>query len=138
MSRDMSIVFTILVVIFMAWFVTSVQAQNEYLNGGSHCSSHSLEPYMEYRLDEQLYDNSSGNNSRGNNGTLGLRYRYSFGGTCTKEYKEIMLQNERLKQELEMLKLCGKYKDLELGPEFATVREFCKDVNLKTKKEEEK
>ena len=86
---------------------------------------------MEYRLDEQLYDNSSGNNSRGNNGTLGLRYRYSFGGTCTKEYKEIMLQNERLKQELEMLKMCGKYKDLELGEEFATVREICAGVRKK-------
>ena len=128
----------ILAIVLVVWIIKPAQAQNEYLNGGSHCSSHSLEPYMEYRLDEQLYDNSSSNNSRGNNGTLGLRYRYSFGGTCTKEYKEIMLQNERLKQELEMLKLCGKYKDLELGPEFATVREFCKDVNLKTKKEGEK
>jgi|TARA_R110000796_G_scaffold166226_1_gene283166 hypothetical protein len=121
----------ILAIVLVVWIIKPAQAQNEYLNGGSHCSSHSLEPYMEYRLDEQLYDNSSGNNSRGNNGTLGLRYRYSFGGTCTKEYKEIMLQNERLKQELEMLKMCGKYKDLELGEEFATVREICAGVRKK-------
>ena len=105
-------------------------AQNEYLNsGGNHCSSHRLEPYMEYNIQEQLYDNSSSNNSRGDSGRIGLRYSYSFGGTCTTEYKNIMLENERLKQELEMLKVCSKYKELELGEQFKTVREKCKGVN---------
>ena len=106
--------------------------QNEYLNsGGNHCSSHRLEPYMEYNIQEQLYDNSSSNNSRGDSGRIGLRYSYSFGGTCTTEYKSIMLENERLKQELEMLKVCSKYKDLELGKEFETVRKKCQGVNKK-------
>ena len=110
--------------------------QNEYLNsGGNHCSSHRLEPYMEYRLNENIYDNSSGSNNRGNNGTIGMRYSFSFGGTCTTEYKSIMLENERLKQELEMLKVCSKYKDLELGEQFATVREKCKGVNKINTKE---
>lgn len=86
---------------------------------------------MEYNLQEQLYDNSSSNNSRGDSGRIGLRYSYSFGGTCTSEYKNIMLENERLKQELEMLKVCSKYKDLKLGEQFATVREKCKGVNKK-------
>jgi len=102
--------------------------QNEYLNGGNHCSSHRLEPYMEYRLNENIYDNSSGSNNRGNNGTVGLRYSYSFGGTCTSEYKSIMLENEKLKQQLEMLKVCSRYKDLKLGEEFKAVREKCKGV----------
>jgi len=105
--------------------------QNEYLNGGQHCNNHSLEPYIEYNLQEQLYDNSSNNNSRGDSGRIGMRYNYRFGGTCTSEYKSIMLENEKLKQELEMLKVCSKYKDLELGEEFATVRKKCKGVNKK-------
>ena len=105
--------------------------QNEYLNGSNHCNNHRLEPYMEYNLQEQLYDNSSSNNSRGDSGRIGLRYSYSFGGTCTTEYKSIMLENEKLKQELEMLKVCSKYKDLELGEQFETVREKCKGVNKK-------
>ena len=105
--------------------------QNEYLNGGQHCNNHSLEPYIEYNLQEQLYDNSSNNNSRGDSGRIGMRYNYSFGGTCTSEYKSIMLENEKLKQELEMLKVCSKYKDLELGEQFETVREKCKGVNKK-------
>jgi len=39
-----------------------------------------------------------------------------------------MLQNELLRQQLEMLKMCARYKDLELGPEFAEVREMCAGV----------
>ena len=106
-------------------------SQNEYLQGGQHCSTHRLEPYMEYRMDENIYDNSSGNNSRGDNGLLGLRYSFSFGGTCTTEYKQIMIDNERLKQELELLKMCSKYKNLDLGKSFETVALKCKDVNKK-------
>ena len=117
------------IIIISILIVPFAFAQNEYLNGGSHCNNHRLEPYMEYNLQEQLYDNSSSNNSRGDSGRIGLRYSYSFGGTCTTEYKSIMLENERLKQELEMLKVCSKYKGLELGEEFKTVREKCKGVN---------
>ena len=120
------------IIILSILIVPFAFAQNEYLNGGNHCSSHRLEPYMEYNIQEQLYDNSSSNNSRGDSGRIGLRYSFSFGGTCTTEYKSIMLENERLKQELEMLKMCGRYKDLELGKEFATVRKKCKGVNKKT------
>jgi hypothetical protein len=42
-----------------------------------------------------------------------------------------MMQNQKLKQELELLKLCGRYQELELGPQFATVREMCKGVKRK-------
>ena len=119
------------IIIISILIVPFAFAQNEYLNGGQHCNNHSLEPYIEYNLQEQLYDNSSNNNSRGDSGRIGMRYNYSFGGTCTSEYKSIMLENEKLKQELEMLKVCSKYKDLELGEEFATVREKCKGVNKK-------
>ncbi|MGY8866594.1 MAG: hypothetical protein ACKVJK_13345 [Methylophagaceae bacterium] len=45
-----------------------------------------------------------------------------------------MITNELLKQQLEMLKLCGRYQDLELGDQFAEVREKCKDVKKKTVK----
>jgi hypothetical protein len=42
-----------------------------------------------------------------------------------------MLENEKLKQQLEMLKVCSRYKDLKLGDEFKAVREKCKGVNKK-------
>ena len=40
-------------------------------------------------------------------------------------------------QELELLKTCGKYKDLELGELFSTVREMCKGVSKKSKADKE-
>jgi len=40
----------------------------------------------------------------------------------------MMQQNMNLKQELELLKLCSRYRDLDLGSSFATVREKCKHV----------
>jgi len=119
------------IIILSILIIPFAMSQNEYLQGGQHCSTHRLEPYMEYKMDENIYDNSSGNNSRGDNGLLGLRYSFSFGGTCTKEYKQILIENERLKQELELLKMCGRYKDLELGKEFETVRKKCQGVNKK-------
>jgi len=47
-----------------------------------------------------------------------------------------MQENDKLRQELELLANCAKYKDLELGPEFATVREMCKGVNKKAENAE--
>ena len=38
-------------------------------------------------------------------------------------------------QELELLRTCGKYKDLILDDQFATVREMCKGVKKKKKKQ---
>jgi hypothetical protein len=42
-----------------------------------------------------------------------------------------MRENDRLRQELELLSVCGKYQELELGEQFATVREMCKGVSKK-------
>ena len=42
-----------------------------------------------------------------------------------------MLQNELLKQQLELLKMCARYQGLELGPEFAEVRRMCAGVQKK-------
>ena len=46
---------------------------------------------------------------------------------------DLIKENQRLMQELELLKTCGKYKELELGEQFATVREMCKGVSKKPK-----
>jgi hypothetical protein len=49
----------------------------------------------------------------------------------------MMQQNMNLKQELELLKLCSRYRDLDLGPSFNTVREKCKDVRKRQTNTEE-
>ena len=68
------------------------------------------------------------------NGTVGIRFRWPLQSTCDKDQIRLMQENSRLMQELELLKTCGKYKDLKLGDQFSTVREMCKGVKKKKKK----
>ena len=118
---------------------------NEYLNSYSgHCSKGSVEVYTEMSGSDDKYtymdgDGEPSNSYRGYDdavrGTIGLRWRKELGSTCTNQYKDIMLENERLRQELELLKLCARYQELELGYQFATVREKCRGVKRKNEKE---
>ena len=117
-------------------------AINEYLNdSGNHCSSGSAEPYIELRKGQtgNNYPHSYTNNYDGESEdyAVGFRFRFQLGSSCTKEYKKMMQQNMNLKQELELLKLCSRYRDLDLGPNFNTVREKCKDVRKRQADTEE-
>ena len=121
-----------------ALYSKPAQAANEYLqNGGGHCQSATLSPYVEYNKgsgNSGNADNGGGSGSQFNNSDglrFGLQLQIPLGSTCTKKYKETMLQNELLKQQLEMLKLCARYKGLELSDEFAEVRTMCAGVRKK-------
>jgi hypothetical protein len=123
-------------IVLLCLFSLPAHAINEYLNdSGNHCSSGSAEPYIELRKgqSDNTYPYSYTNNYEGEseNYAIGFRFRFQLGSSCTKEYKKIMQQNMDLKQELELLKLCSRYRDLDLGPSFATVAQKCKDVRKK-------
>ena len=121
-----------------ALYSKPAQAANEYLqNGGGHCQSATLSPYVEYNKgsgNSGNADNGGSSGSQFNNSDgvrFGLQLQIPLGSTCTKKYKETMLQNELLKQQLEMLKLCARYKGLELSDEFAEVKRMCDGVKKK-------
>jgi hypothetical protein len=117
----------------MCWGLSQkALAVNEYLNDyTTHCSKGSWELYTE--LDRYDYDRRMDSDSDyfGDSGKIGIRFRKEFGSTCTDPYKKMMIENMELKQELELLKLCARYKELDLGESFKTVRKKCKDVNKK-------
>ena len=124
--------------ILLIWvYVNAAYGANEYLNGmPSSCETSRIEFYSEVGKSDSDYSNGDDNDYTSDRGTLVVRLTIPLGSPCTNEMKEIMLDNEKLKQELEMLKMCARYKDLDLGPNFATVREMCKDVRpAKTKVE---
>jgi len=125
--------FLLTLTLVMCWGVSQkALAINEYLNDyPTHCSKGSWELYTE--VDRYDYDQRMNSSSDyfADSGKIGIRFRKEFGSTCTDPYKRMMIENMELKQELELLKLCGRYKELDLGPNFATVREKCKDVNKK-------
>ena len=133
----------VIIIAALALWTKPAKAANEYLNsGGSHCETATLEPYIELTDEDgksinggdSSYDNTSNRDSV----RVGIRLRIALGSTCTKKFKETMMRNELLKQQLEMLKLCARYKGLELGPEFGEVKKMCSQVNKKPTEEEEK
>ena len=130
----------VIIIAALALWTKPAKAANEYLNsGGSHCETATLEPYIELTDEDgksinggdSSYDNTSNRDSV----RVGIRLRIALGSTCTKKFKETMMRNELLKQQLEMLKLCARYKGLELGPEFGEVKKMCSQVNKKTGEE---
>ena len=143
----MKTLFFILSFILIVSVVTDAKAKNEYLgSSNSSCERGSIELYTELRNSDgqSLTDyNTSTNNDYKNyndniNGTVGFRFRFPLQSTCNNKTIELLKQNDRLRQELEMLSNCAKLKELQLGEEFATVREMCKSVNKVKKTKIEK
>ena len=129
----MRTLFFVLSLILIASAITSdAKAINEYLNDYStHCSKGSWELYTEVDRYDYAQRMNSSSDYFADSGKVGIRFRKEFGATCTDPYKRMMIENMELKQELELLKLCGRYKELDLGDSFKTVRKKCEDVNKK-------
>ena len=131
----------IILLIVLCLFSSKTQARNDYLgSSNSSCERGSFELYTELRgtdgkntyLDgDGNIDNNYNSYSDTVNGTVGVRFSWPLQSTCNNDTIELLRQNDRLRQELELIANCAKYKDLELGDEFSTVREMCKGVNKK-------
>ena len=138
--------FLLVLLIICCLISTKTQARNDYLGTSySSCERGRVELYTELRGTDgkDIYQDGDGdpNNSYTSydddvNGTLGLRFSWPLQSTCNSDTINLMRENDKLRQELELLANCAKYKDLELGPEFATVREMCKGVNKKAENAE--
>ena len=126
--------FFILVLVLIFATFKSADARNDYLND-RNCERGRLELYSEF--DRYDYDRRMDSDSDyfGDSGTIGLRFSWPLQSTCDNDTIDLLKENQRLMQELELLKNCGKYKDLQLGEQFATVREMCKGVQKKKKKD---
>ena len=139
------IAFLIVLLIVCCLLSTKTQARNDYLgSSNSSCERGRVEFYTELRGTDgkTIYQDGDGNadNNYRNysddvNGTVGLRFSWPLQSTCNEGTIQLLRENDRLRQELELLANCAKYKDLELGSEFATVREKCKSVNKKIENE---
>ena len=130
----MRTLFLVLSFILIVSAITSqTQAVNEYLNSYNSCERGRIEFYTEF--DRQDYDQrmSSSSDYFSDSGKVGIRFTYPLQSTCTKDSISLMHENDRLKQQLELLKLCGRYQELELSDDFKDIREKCKGIKLKEK-----
>ena len=131
--------FVLSFILIVSAIVSDAHGINQYLgSSNSSCERGRIELYTELRGEDGKYSYRDGDNDPNNsyntydddiNGTIGLRFSWPLQSTCNNDTIDLLRENDRLRQELELLSVCGKYKELELGIEFATVREMCKGVN---------
>jgi|TARA_B110000444_G_scaffold108868_1_gene102825 hypothetical protein len=122
------------ILVFAVLVSTTAQSRNEYLNdGGRTCQYGQIDLSIEGQEDGQDYRHISPGNdydSDSNRKSLRLSFRKFLGITkkdCD-EVNKIQKENANLRQELEMLKVCSKYADRELPPQFSTVEKHCKGL----------
>ena len=122
--------------------VTVTEARNEYLNNGTNtCSTGSFDISVEQRESEYFhrpYDPSNAYSNPSDDQSLRLTWRKYLGSACTKEFKEVQQENMELKQQLELMKMCGKVNrnpTLQRNPNFALLVSKCSGIIINDEKQ---
>ena len=131
--------FTILVL-----FVDPAYPRNEYLNNGTNtCSTGDLSLSVEQREYESRYRHFNSDNNYNNpsdDRSLRLTWRHYLGSACTDEFKAVQQENMELKQQLELMKMCGKVNKnptLANNPNFKLLVSKCSGIIIPENKKPE-
>ena len=122
-----------LVVLFvLLCFVKPAHSRNEYLNNGTNtCSTGDLSVSVEQREYESRYRHNNPDNNYTNpsdDRSLRLTWRHYLGSACTDEFKAVQQENMELKQQLELMKMCGRVNSnptLKHNPSFSLLVSKC-------------
>ena len=102
----------IIMFICLTLFAKPAYPKNEYLNNGTNtCSTGSVEASIEKEDRDNDYRHYSPSNSYDNNDEnyrATIRWRKNLGSACTKEFRQVQQENMELKQQLELMKMCGR------------------------------
>ena len=115
-----------------------VYAKNEYLGGNwRNCESGHIEPYVEKT--ERDIDYLDNDDSRDDDELrYGVRFRFKLGFTCNKKFRKQQEERYELEQQIELLKICRKYKSVEMGPQLELVAKKCRDMKFLKKEDKRK
>jgi len=127
--------FLIVGVIFLA-ACASAQAKNEYLGQNwRDCYAGDITPYVEYRQGGMDYIDRGSSSHEDHEYRVGVNFRFKFGNTCDKKFKKQQEERYELRHQIELLKICRKYRNIEMGPELELVAKKCRDMNFLKKEE---
>ena len=103
----------ILIILFVLLsFIEPAYPRNEYLNDGTNtCSTGDVSLSIQQRDSENRYrhyDSTNNYNSPSDDKSVSLTWRHYLGSACTKEFRAVQTENAQLKQQLELMKMCGK------------------------------
>ena len=107
--------FTALLIVMLTLltlFAKPAYPRNDYLtNGTNSCRTGEVDVRIETEnRDNDYRHNSFTNNydSTSDNDRLSVTYRHYIGTACTKEFRHVQQENMELKQQLELMKMCGR------------------------------
>ena len=102
----------ILLFIGLTMFAKPAYPKNEYLtNGTNSCRTGEVDVRIETENRDNDYRHNSSSNDYDNNSDndrLSVTYRHYIGTACTKEFRQVQQENMELKQQLELMKMCGR------------------------------
>ena len=114
----------------------SAQAKNEYLGQNwRDCYAGDITPWVEYRQGGMDYFDRGSSSHEDHEYRVGINFRFKFGHTCDKKFKKAQEDRYELRQQIELLKICRKYRNIEMGPELELVAKKCRDMNFLKKEE---
>ena len=122
---------TLILGLFFWMFSLPAYSKNEYLGGNwRNCESGHVEPYIEQT--ERDIDYLDNDDSRDDDELrYGVRFRFKLGFTCNQKFRKQQEERYELEQQIELLKICRKYKSAEMGPELELVAKKCRDIKYK-------
>ena len=102
----------IIMITLLALFGGPAHSRNEYLtNGTNSCRTGEVDVRIETENRDNDYRHNSFTNNYDNNSDndrLSVTYRHYIGTACTKQFRKVQQENMELKQQLELMKMCGK------------------------------
>ena len=130
-------IISLIVILFIGAFASQAQAKNEYLGQNwRDCEAGHIEPYLQYSTDDYDYSIAdSGNEYEKEGWDLGVRLRFKFGHSCDKEFRDKQADRYELEQQIELLKICRKYRNVEMGPALELVAKRCRDMKFLKKED---
>ena len=131
-------VMTLILGLFLWMFSLPADSKNEYLGGNwRNCESGHVEPYIEKT--ERDIDYLDNDDSRDDDELrYGVRFRFKLGFTCNKKFRKQQEERYELEQQIELLKICRKYKSVEMGPQLELVAKKCRDMKFLKKEDKKK
>ena len=125
----------IILMTLLAFCATPAYPRNEYLNNGTNtCSTGDFSLSVEQRDSESRYRHYNPDNnysSPSDDRSLRLTWRKYLGSACTDEFKAVQQENMELKQQLELMKMCGKVNKnptLKHNPNFKLLVSKCSGI----------
>ncbi len=117
----------IILMVLLALFVRPAEARNEYLNNGSNtCRSGEIDLSIERR--DTDYDYSDSNTHENQNLRLTFRKYLGVSKKDCEQRNEIQTQNEKLKQQIELYKVCKSINTKQDLEQFRELIAYCSGI----------